>query len=638
MYRQAVTEMSHIRKVKNVTMTTVPQISVFCGLPSRKHNGYTESKLLVSMEGNSEKRHLTHYHYTMWPDFGNPPVSGFLDMVHKVGSSVKGKPIVVHCSAGLGRTGVFITVHTALECHRAKDKVEIEAIVRRIRQQREGMIQTLDQYRFCFVAVAEALAPEQLPRTESEPTRRPRVKEARPFSEPPSDQDTPNTRRRKLYLQHAIPPPPPYPPPPSDSEDESKLATTPPTSPPPPSTSPPPPLTPEATPIKVPATPPEIVVIPPTRRPSEESDDSLLRRKLAELADVPPKEDRKAVEKKSTKPADKQRRDSPPEEAPKKESTPAKVPPSGSRKEEKSSITKKAQPQSPTDHEPQQRKPLAEAKPKPEPVSSPKKEEPLEKFTGFEVPEFSQEQEVEEEPIGFEIGDDQVLSSKPYKKPEKKPAPRWQPLQQAKVPAAPKPQRKIPPPKVVQPVENRGTDEDKAPPRKVGKLVIPAVFGGVEGKPEDKTPAHPIPSPATKREVPPQEERETEKSPPLSDHKEQPTTGGSKWQTPSQSTSSVPSSTRSKPPENTQPPTHESGGQTPPILRMIQQIEKGSPSPAHSPSHSPVHKPPVRPVKELEKPKALEKPVTPSPSKTEEASPVASGNVARLLARFQGGQ
>ena len=550
-------------------------------------------------------------------------------MVHKVGGSVKGKPIVVHCSAGLGRTGVFVTVHTALECHRAKDRVEIEAIVSRLRQQRPGMIQTLDQYRFCFDSVAEALSPEQLPRTESEPTRRPRVKEARPFSEPPSDQDTPRTRRRKLYLQHAIPPPPPYPPPPSDSEDESKLADTPPTSPPPPSTSPPPPLTPEATPVKVPAipvklpttpdkvptTPPEIVIIPPTRRPSEESDDTLLQRKLAELEeDVPPKEDEKTIEKKSSKTADKQRRDSPPEKAPKKETIPAKVPPSGSRKDEKtSSITRKTEPQRPT--KPQQRKPLAGTKPKPRPTSSAKKEKEVpETFAGFEMPEFSQE--VEEEPIGFEIGDDQVLSSKPYKKPEKKPTPRWQPLQQAKAPAAPRPQRKLPPPKVAHPAINRGTEEDKSPPQKIGKLVIPAAFGGIEGKPEDRTTARPIPSPVNERQVPPQVERETEQPP------------------------SPPSfMRRSQPPEK--PPTRESGGQTPPILRMIRQIEKGSPSPSPtpSPSHSPVHKTQVRPAEEttpVEKPK--EKPVTKPPSKTEEASPAASGNVARLLARFQGGQ
>ena len=92
---------------------------------SRTHNGYTESKLLVTMEGATEQQHLTHYHYTGWGDFRTPPVAGFLEMVEKVGKTVKGRPIVAHCSAGLGRTGVFVTVHTALECHRAKHRVDL---------------------------------------------------------------------------------------------------------------------------------------------------------------------------------------------------------------------------------------------------------------------------------------------------------------------------------------------------------------------------------------------------------------------------------------------------------------------------------------------------------------------------------
>ena len=173
------------------------------------------------MEGAAEQRHLTHYHYTAWGDFRTPTVAGFLEMVENVGETVKARPIVVHCSAGLGRTGVFVTVHRALECHRAKHQVAMETIVKDLRLQRGGMIQTLDQYRFCLESVAEALVPEQLPRRESEPARRPRVKEtARPFSEPPLE-DTPKTRR-KLYLQHAIPPPPTYPPPDSDSDSEHK--------------------------------------------------------------------------------------------------------------------------------------------------------------------------------------------------------------------------------------------------------------------------------------------------------------------------------------------------------------------------------------------------------------------------------
>lgn len=632
---------------------------------SRTHNGYMESKLMVTMEGATEQRQLTHYHYTGWGDFRTPPIAGFLEMVEKVGETVKGRPIVAHCSAGLGRTGVFVTVHTALECHRAKHRVDMETIVKDLRQQRGGMIQTLDQYRFCFESVTEALVPQQLCRRESEPSRRPKAKETpRPFSEPPLD-DTPKTRR-KLYLQQAIPPPPPYPPPDSDSEQKQEPSTTlptsspppltsppsppsspppsltsppitspppppssppsPPSSPPPPITSPPPPFTPEPTPIKLPATPPEVIITPPTRRPSEESetDSQLLERKLAELAENKPENSDKKVETKTTRETETSERSKKGERG------------------RKPSFEKKAQPERKT--EPQKKK---SSGPKPGP-------DPKDLTEKFPTPPKEEEEEEgeEEEPIGFEIGDDQVLISKPYKKQErkveKKPPPRWQPWQQqqqSKAPPAPKPQRKTkPPPKVTPPVVNKGREGDKSPPKRIRKLVIPAAFGGGGEKLEGTTP-----SPDTKKQASPQVEEETDKppyssAPPLSsEQREQPATGGkigkvdtSKWQTPSESPSLTPAFLR-KGKESGQrdapTDTQESRTQTPPILRMIRQIEKGSPS------SSPTHQTSIRPteqVKQLEKPpKVPEKPPSPPPSETD-TSP--SGNVARLLARFQGGQ
>ena len=606
---------------------------------SRTHNGYTESKLLVTMEGATEQRDLTHYHYTGWGDFRTPPVAGFLEVVEKVGETVKGRPIVAHCSAGLGRTGVFVTVHTALECHRAKHRVDMETIVKGLRQQREGMIQTLDQYRFCFESVAEALVPEQLSRRESEPSRRPRAKEtARPFSEPPLE-DTPKTRR-KLYLQHAIPPPPPYPPPDSDSEHKQEPLTTPPTSPPPPLTSPPPPpssppppiasppppFTPEPTPIKLPATPPEVIITPPTRLPSEETetDSSLLERKLAELAENRPETSDKKVKTKTAR-----------ETAVSKTETTEKS--NGGKNGErgrKPSIEKKTQPERKT--ELQKRK---SSGPKP----GPKDADLTEKFPT--PPKEEEEEEEEEEPIGFEIGDDQVLISKPYKKPERKVErkPRWQPWQQqrqqSKAPPAPKPQRKkMPPPIVTPPAINKGREGDKSPPRRIRKLVIPAAFGGGGEKLEGMTP-----SPDTKKQASPQVETDkpphSSTLPSSSEHREKPATGGrigkvdtSKWQTPSESPSSTPTflrKSRESAQRDTPTPTQESRTQTPPILRMIRQIEKGSPS------SSPTHQASVRPTEQV---RQLEKPpeVPEKPPLETDTSP--SGNVARLLARFQGGQ
>ena len=322
----------------------------------------------------------------------------------------------------------------------------------------------------------------------------------------------------------------------------------------------------------------------------------------------------------------------------------------------KSSFEKKTQPERKT--EPQKRKSSG-----PKPVPEPKDDDPTEKFP---ITSKEEEEEVEEEPIGFEIGDDQVLISTPYKKPErkvdKKPPPRWQPWQQqqSKGPTAPKkkiPPPKVPPPKVTPPkvtppkvtppVVHRDTDKDKSPPRRVGKLVIPAAFGGGGEKLEDKIST---PPPDTKKQVSPQVENNTNKPPPShvpplsSEHREQVATSGrigkvdtSKWQTPSESPSLTPTflrKSKESAQRDTPTGTQESGSQTPPILRKIRQIEKGSLSPSSSPTQQ-TSVTATEQVKLEKPPKVPEKSHTAPPQETDTAP---SGNVARLLARFQGGQ
>ncbi len=78
-----------------------------------------------------------------------------------LGPSKPDKPMVVHCSAGIGRTGVLTAMHSILECHVDRRLVDVQQTVSRMRQQREGMVQTQLQYKFCYEAVAEALAPSK---------------------------------------------------------------------------------------------------------------------------------------------------------------------------------------------------------------------------------------------------------------------------------------------------------------------------------------------------------------------------------------------------------------------------------------------------------------------------------------------
>jgi len=70
----------------------------------------------------------------------------------------KNGPVVVHCSAGIGRTAVFIAVHNCIEQLRQDEMIDLFTIVLRLRLQRNGMIQSMDQYAFCYRVMAEVCA------------------------------------------------------------------------------------------------------------------------------------------------------------------------------------------------------------------------------------------------------------------------------------------------------------------------------------------------------------------------------------------------------------------------------------------------------------------------------------------------
>uniref|UniRef100_A0A8C7L2Z1 Tyrosine-protein phosphatase n=1 Tax=Oncorhynchus kisutch TaxID=8019 RepID=A0A8C7L2Z1_ONCKI len=105
---------------------------------------------------SEEVRDLTQIQYVAWPDHGVPDDSSdFLDFVNLVRSKRTGKdePMVVHCSAGIGRTGVLITMETALCLMECSQPVYPLDIVRTMRDQRAMMIQTPSQYKFVCEAI-----------------------------------------------------------------------------------------------------------------------------------------------------------------------------------------------------------------------------------------------------------------------------------------------------------------------------------------------------------------------------------------------------------------------------------------------------------------------------------------------------
>lgn len=110
---------------------------------------------LINTE-NNEKRHISHVQYIAWPDHGVPDdATDFLEFVTRVRQSRIGmvESTVVHCSAGIGRTGVLILMETAMCLIEANEPVYPLDIVRSMRDQRAMLIQTATQYKFVCEAI-----------------------------------------------------------------------------------------------------------------------------------------------------------------------------------------------------------------------------------------------------------------------------------------------------------------------------------------------------------------------------------------------------------------------------------------------------------------------------------------------------
>ncbi|KAM4628583.1 receptor-type tyrosine-protein phosphatase S isoform 1-T2 [Polymixia lowei] len=119
-----------------------------------------EFKVTDARDGQS--RTVRQFQFTDWPEQGVPKSGeGFIDFIGQVHKTKEqfgqDGPISVHCSAGVGRTGVFITLSIVLERMRYEGVVDIFQTVKMLRTQRPAMVQTEDEYQFCYQAALEYL-------------------------------------------------------------------------------------------------------------------------------------------------------------------------------------------------------------------------------------------------------------------------------------------------------------------------------------------------------------------------------------------------------------------------------------------------------------------------------------------------
>uniref|UniRef100_A0A8D3C108 protein-tyrosine-phosphatase n=1 Tax=Scophthalmus maximus TaxID=52904 RepID=A0A8D3C108_SCOMX len=120
---------------------------------------YVVRTFTLERRGFNEVREVKQFHFTGWPDHGVPyHATGLLSFIRrvKISNPPSAGPIVVHCSAGAGRTGCFIVIDIMLDMAEREGVVDIYNCVKALRSRRINMVQTEEQYIFIHDAILEA--------------------------------------------------------------------------------------------------------------------------------------------------------------------------------------------------------------------------------------------------------------------------------------------------------------------------------------------------------------------------------------------------------------------------------------------------------------------------------------------------
>lgn len=129
---------------------------------------YTLREFEMTSETNPIPSTIYQFHYTGWPDHGVPKdPSPVLHILHEVNAKQQSipmaGPIIVHCSAGIGRTGTFIVIDNLVKMIKEQGldcEIDISKSIQNVRAQRSGMVQTEAQYEFIYKAIQHYISTE----------------------------------------------------------------------------------------------------------------------------------------------------------------------------------------------------------------------------------------------------------------------------------------------------------------------------------------------------------------------------------------------------------------------------------------------------------------------------------------------